>query len=151
MGDVITTYYCLLSLIFTFSYCSKASASAAAMIASRSNLRVWEVLEGFDSSTFSLSVSDVSMSSSVCKPSSVTVVFSSKTSVWNGFSCFSVSTSYPTMKFMSWEVSGTLSTGSSSIFVRLALAVNTSSMNCGSRRKRWSVSLAASCWLSFFE
>ena len=55
------------------------------------------------------------------------------------------------MKFMSCEVSGTLSTGSSSIFVRLAFAANTSSINWGSRRKRWSVSLEASCWLSFFE
>ena len=43
--------------------------------------------------------------------------------------------------------SGTL-TGSSSILVRSPFAAKTASMNCGSRRRRWSVSLQACCWLS---
>ena len=46
--------------------------------------------------------------------------------------------------------SGTL-TGSSSIFVRSVLAAKIASMNCGSLRRRWSVSLEAICCASFLE
>ena len=136
----------------------KASFSAAAMMSSRLWALALMSLRSNSLSAFSVSAiewfsaSPISLTAAL--RSSTALSLSVNTRSRKAVSCFSSATTWVpsvTMNAELSQVSGNACTGSSSIFVRLPLAANTASMNCGSRFSLLSVSFEAFCWLSFFE